>query len=243
MVYENGFGVKIIASERKDETKAVRNGFNYVALKNGSEYKILLTNNKKVPAMATIQIDGVDVGTWLLPKEDSITIDRPAHISRKFTFFEENDRRAVSAGVVAGDDMNGVVRVTFLPKKEEKYVSLDELDDDMMVPTRLPVRSVRSASPSFSMKSESLRSAPLRAQSLMRPSFSEGRSGATVLGSESTQSFKKMKKFSDDEVDWDNQTEIIIRIIVEKGDFISIKRSKIPPRIDNISPISIPYFY
>lgn len=70
-------------------------------------------------------------------------------------------------------------------------------------------------------------------------------SGATVLGRHSHQQFSSMSRFRDDEIDWDNKTEIIIRIVAKKErpiirypfprEYIAVKERSppIPPRIDS----------
>ena len=73
--------------------------------------------------MAEVYIEGEHVGTWFIPRKDSITIDRPVSVARRFVFFRETDRRAISAGVTPGESLNGLVRVVFYPKKQQ-YIAL-----------------------------------------------------------------------------------------------------------------------
>ncbi len=235
MVYKNGFGVKVITISEQD--KLNRDGANYVAIRNNTEYKLQLTNDRSTDAMAEVFIEDESVGTWFIPSNKSITIDRPASIARKFTFFRETDSRAINAGVEVGDSANGLVRVVFYPKKEQSYVIIPFNNRSprfsQLSPNELPIRSLSQES---SMKS-------MAASPRSFNSMNSYQSGATVLGNESYQQFDRRRRFSDDEIDWSNKTEIIIRLIVKPSftnsnkPYISIRDSVIPsaiipPRVD-----------
>ena len=374
MVYNNGFGVKIITDS--DQDKLRRNSHNYVALKNNTEYKLQLINDRSTDCMAEVYIEGDLVGTWFINAKGSITINRPANTPRKFTFFKENDSRAKNAGVIVGQSFNGVLRVVFYPKKQymaigsprssyssfqtrpgnssSSALSVSPSRSGSMSPRRsvLPMSPSRSyqasrpvsvMSPSRSVPMSPSRSAPMspsrsvpmspsrsvttspsrsyqasrpvsvmspsrsvpmspsrsyqasrpvsvmspsrsyqasRPVSVMSPSRSVAmspsrsvpmnpsrsvamspsrsyQSGATVLGGESSQTFGSVRRFSDNEIDWDNKTEITLRLIVKPEDnllistaesfsgnswerqFVAIKNnsSSIPPRIDDYIPI------
>ena len=261
MVYNNGFGVKIITDSDQDKLK--RKSHNYVALENNTEYKIKLVNDRSTDAMAEVYVEGDSVGTWLLPAKNSIIIDRPANIARKFTFFDETDNRARGAGVVPGEIFNGVVRVVFYPKKEYMAIrprwTYQSSGTDSGVP-RTPPTSPRYTSTSKSalealpeipgtrssfspgtlnsrlstQRSPSYQSSSLYQrspsyQSSRRESFGAGYTqGATVLGGKSSQTFGEVERFKDDEIDWDNKTEITLRLIVKPGDNIYISTAEAP---------------
>jgi len=262
MVYNNGFGVKIITNQ--DQDKLTRGSYNYVALDNNTEYKIQLRNDRSTDSMAEVYIEGDRVGTWLIPSKEHITIDRPANIARKFTFFKETDPKAIDAGVVPGEFSNGVVRVIFYPKKQyiaispRKYTSIQAPQQTRPIPTypfQMPVKSPpvsyqRNALPSTT----NITAIPTYRAVSPQVSRSKGyESGATVLGGKSSQSFGSAERFPDNEIDWDNKTEITIRLIVKPDDnlyistaqsssnnmwnrqFVAIKNasSSIPPRINN----------
>jgi hypothetical protein len=63
------------------------------------EYKIKLYNNRYCKCDAIISIDGVEVGSWRIREQESITIERPS-------WFYKNDSR-----------YNGMISVTFKPEK------------------------------------------------------------------------------------------------------------------------------
>jgi len=244
MVCSNGFCVKIITDT--DQDKLRREGYNYVALYNNTEYKIQLINDRSTDAMADVYIEGENIGTWFIPAHEDIVIERPADTARRFTFFKETDTRAVGAGVTPGESLNGVIRVVFYPKKQyiaisPRRISQPFLESTLLQPSISPLPTTVS----------------LRPETLSRTvSLPQYQSGATVLGQQSYQTFGSMRRFSDNEIDWNNKTEIIIRLIVKpkknefikmtearspgmyQQRFISIKSgtSQIPPRIDNYRP-------
>lgn len=275
MVYNNGFGVKIITDGDQDKLK--RESYNYVALQNATEYKLQLTNTRSTDAMAEVYIEGKKVGMWLIPAKDNITIDRPADIARKFTFFKETDKRAISAGVIPGESFNGVIRVVFYPKKQ--FIAIKNQTQPKVIYSPKTTQGFVSSS-TISSPSYVRRASPLSKQingrsteaisprqtrtygnnlSIMPrpPSY---QSGATVLGDHSQQQFGSAKRFEDNEIDWDNKTEIIIRLVVkpDRNLFMSTVKSSsgniwnnntwdeeyvaiqdysesIPPRIENFT--------
>lgn len=229
MVHQNGFSVKI--ETLGDHEKIYRGGYNYVALENGSEYKLLLINDRGSDCMAEVEMEGKKIGKWFIPAQDHILIDRPADVPRKFTFFSETDKRAISAGVVVGGRNNGLIKVTFYPKIPEAipYVSMDE----PMYATLRSSTLKRSASPMSPRASMA--------------KTSRYQSGSTVLGNRSNQRFGLVPGFSNDEIDWDSVTEITIRLVaIKEENYVSIgssysrrptnnnyiRRHTSPPRID-----------
>lgn len=237
MVQVNGFAVAIITDGNQDKLK--RPEGDYVALDNNTEYKLSLANYRNTDAMADVYIEDERVGTWFIPANDSIEIERPADTYRKFTFMKETDYRAVNAGVISGASTNGLVKVVFFPKKQTPIV--------MMAP-RFRAMSPRRSSyqnaapvPSQAVRSPSVRSP---SQSLSPPSRSvtslQYQSGSTILGRTSDQQFSTRMRFSDSEIDWANKTTITIRLVVRTYDYkpyVSISNrnhtNSYPPRIDN----------
>ena len=253
MVYNNGFGVRVITDTEQDKLK--RGEYNYIALRNNTEYKLQLTNDRATDAMAEVFIEDEKVGTWFIAAHNNITIDRPANISRRFTFFRETDARAISAGVTPGESTNGLIRVVFYPKKQQ-YFTIQTSPNIMLPALGASPRSPRSPSsprpwsfqqsmsqmpmiPSVSGQSDTFSPRTL-ARPIMQssnenvsrrslvPTYNQYQSGATVLGRESNQTFGTMRRFSDDDIDWANKTEIIIRLIVNNNVFISTVQSSSP---------------
>lgn len=188
MVFENNYSVKIVTNADYDKIK--RGNYNYVALPNNTEYKIMLINNSPIFAIADVKLEGVNIGKWYIPRHDKIIIERPSNISRKFIFFDEDDNRAQDSGVVSGDEDNGLIEVTFYPEKNIMRTAL-----------------LRSASAKFT-------------------------SGSTVLGDYSSQKYYD-KNIKNDQIDWDDPTYIVIRLIAikKKRPYVAISKI-IPPRIN-----------
>lgn len=279
MVYNNGFGVRVITNSDQDKLK--RGEYNYIALQNNTEYKLQLTNDRSTDAMAEVFIEDEQVGTWFIPANKDITIDRPANIARKFTFFRETDPRATNADVTPGESSNGLIRVVFYPKKQQ-YITIRSSPNVMIPSSYNPFSSINRSSsgitstglvspqlspqqrltqfpaaptltqqtpqlPTPSMpiqQSPQLTSTQQAAMALKETRGGPGfqltpmspysprstmyQSGATVLGHESSQTFGVMKRFSDDEIDWSNKTEIIIRLVVKPNVYISTTQSSSP---------------
>lgn len=282
MVYSNGFGVKIIT--KNDQDKLQRGSYNYVALDNNTEYQLQLQNDRSTDAMAEIFVEGERVGTWFIPANKSISIDRPSDVARRFTFFSEIDSRAIGAGVVPGRELNGVVRVIFYPKKSD-YISISPSrrimtsegspyagitlpplsPRGMTSPVLSPRGIIPEGLPYAGMTSPTLSPRGSSAQQIATPAMSSRavtstgyQSGATVLGRQSNQTYGSMKRFTNDEIDWPNKTEIIIRLIVKPAEgriistvesssgnvrekqFISVKDTDIepiPPRVGGFIPL------
>ena len=234
MFQTNNFGVNVISDTYNERVDRGGN-YNYVALDNNTQYKLKLSNYRDTDAMAEVSVEGDKVGTWFIPANDSITIERPSDVSRKFTFFKETDTRATNAGVIPGESTNGLIKVIFYPKKPMAYImtptystmrtSLPSSSTFLPLSPRRSLQSTyqESISPMTSkslapMTTQSLASGSLTTRSasayspkrVMSPRY---QSGATVLGDVSSQRFNSMRRFSDNEIDWPNKTTITIRLI------------------------------
>ena len=276
MVYNNGFGVKIISESNQD--KLQHGSYNYVTLYNNTEYKLQLTNDRSTDCMAEVYIEGDQIGIWFIPAHNNIIIDRPANIARKFTFFKETDIRAINVGVTPGNTFNGVIKVIFYPKRNYIPIISEayQPNNPIIQRTQIPIsRGLYNSSPVSSplnVSQDSYNSSPVSSplnvsqgsyntqlnalqgsynsqlnNSQMLPlsprHINSYQSGSTILGSQSNQTFGFRKRFSDDEIDWSNKTEIVIRLIVkspsDNREFISIRdisSQPIPPRIEDYLP-------
>jgi hypothetical protein len=92
----------------------------YVEMEHGKKYTLRLRNSNSTPCDAQVEIDGKHVGTWRLRPHWGFTLERPAHDDGCFTFYEVGTEAARKAGVDAYSADTGLVRVTFLPGKEEE---------------------------------------------------------------------------------------------------------------------------
>nr|QBK89239.1 MAG: hypothetical protein LCMiAC02_03340 [Mimivirus LCMiAC02] len=199
----NKFSLKIITDDG-DVDKIMRNGSNYYALPDRTEYKLKLGNYNNVKADAHVWIDGEKVGVWRLKSYSNITIERPAKISRKFTLLKENSRKARNAGITRGKAKNGLIKVVFKPEKKYNRWQND----------------------SFSFLSSDFRSDNecyhnISAQQCMSNSnynCNNFSSGATTLGDDSYQRFDKVESI--DEIDHNLVTTLYARLIIDNNTYM-----------------------
>jgi hypothetical protein len=227
MVYLNGFAVTILPA-RDYEREFTRDGAWYLALNNGEEFSLELTNNRDVPVDVDVEIDGTDVGSWRIDPYSTITLERPADTARKFTFLSELSSEALDAGAIPGNINNGLVRVTFKPKKRVVYQRLQS-------PRRLVGRSTSSVRSQMASIDSIVPSSSL-VQSISGPRYE---SGVTLLGDESYQRFSEVRPLRPDEIDYSNITTIEIRLVVKRRPrYLPLsprngRRTPYPPRIDS----------
>lgn len=188
----------------------------YIKMKHGDQYKIQMKNNTGKRCNATVYVDGKSVGTWRINAWSTCTVERPAEIDKKFTFFLVGSSSGNKAGLSRGNSDNGLVQIHFVPEKvhvREAYFcarSSEKEEDDCDTgfglfddgPTSLPQSSTRS----FSTKSTNSMRESYRADS----SVTRGRAGGTGLQGQSSQQFGVASWM---DLDYDNKTTITIRLI------------------------------
>lgn len=115
MMYKKNYVVAL-----KTNGKILREQNDRVQLPFGSEYSVFLKNLDSVRATAAITIDGQEVGTFIIPANGEIEIERflKGNLSRgnKLKFIERTQAVEAGRGIKADD---GLVRVEF--KKEQIY--------------------------------------------------------------------------------------------------------------------------
>lgn len=201
----------------------IRNGHTYYAVPHRSEYRVKMRNNTKDRVNATLVIDGEDMGRWRIEPYTDITIERPSHSQRKFTFVSEASSEAVMGGVVMGNSMNGLIEVTFVPEIVRR--SFGECDGELQCSRKYtwgrPKRTLGD---------------PMMNSAMTRDCFNESLSysaGATVLGNNSEQQFGSAQNIIEDNL---RKVTKRIRLIVDESDrpYCSIKSSDdpIPPPIN-----------
>ena len=117
MVFANGFGLEIVTSG----IDLSRPNGEYVALRNGSEYKIRLCNQRETRCDVDVHVDGEKIGSWRINPFDCIAIERPVDDSHMFTFFSERSYQASRANVNVGNFNNGLISATFYPEKKHYH--------------------------------------------------------------------------------------------------------------------------
>lgn len=107
-MYLNGFSVRI--------PEGVETHSGYVEMEHGKKYVLVLRNSKDIPCDAMVEIDGKEVGTWRIPCNRSITLERPSNDIGRFTFYELGTMEAEQAGLDEHSEDLGLIRVTFTPE-------------------------------------------------------------------------------------------------------------------------------
>jgi len=134
----------------------------HVEINHRQEYQLQLTNNGSQNCEAAVFVDGKNIGTWIINRYDTVTLERPANVARKFTFLETGSSEFSDANL---DSINrndlGLIKVKFTPERNA-----------------IPCHSLR--------KSTGYRGAQC---SLEATSYN---SGGTGLGSNSNQQFREV---------------------------------------------------
>lgn len=89
----------------------------YVKLYHNTQYSLMLLNQRSTRCDAVVEIDGKSVGTWRIDAQGVIMIERPAHDSGKFTFYQVDTPEALQAGIDRHNPHTGLIRVTFAPEQ------------------------------------------------------------------------------------------------------------------------------
>src|SRR3990172_2380545 len=111
----NGFSISIIADGRPVK-KVIYGEDDYFGLPDRTEYMIRLANNHDARVDAHVWVNGEKAGVWRIGRKSSITIERPAHIARKFTLVSEKGEVGRNAGIAHNDTDNGLIKVVFKPE-------------------------------------------------------------------------------------------------------------------------------
>jgi len=190
-----------------------KNGHTYYAVPHRSEYRVKMHNNTKYRVNATLVVDGEEMGRWRIEPYTDITIERPSHSQRKFTFVSETSSEAVMGGVDTGNCMNGLIEVTFVPE----IVCNKNVWGHMKRTLGVPMTNSAMTRNCFN---ESCTSANYSA-------------GATVLGDNSEQNFGTASNIIED---YSRKVTKRIRLVVDESNkpYCSIKNrdDPIPPPLN-----------
>lgn len=107
------------------EAKHVQNGYGEIA--DGTQYSLGLVNGTDERVAVAVTIDGQSVGTWMLAPRQWATIERPAHIQKRFTFFRLGTEGAKRAELEAGDTL-GLLTAEFTPERRPARVTRSPSD-------------------------------------------------------------------------------------------------------------------
>ncbi|KAK2556937.1 Astrocytic phosphoprotein PEA-15 [Acropora cervicornis] len=88
----------------------------FVKLRSGTQYKILLKNSHPYACNVNISVDGYDVGGWIMHGGQQFTIERSAYEAKKFTFYRVKKAPKDAAIDPSRTEENGVVKCVFSPE-------------------------------------------------------------------------------------------------------------------------------
>ncbi len=89
----------------------------YVAMQHNTKYAVKLSNFSDLDCDAKVEIDGKLVGAWRVHSNTHVTIERPAHDTGCFTFYQFGTQEAEKAGLVISDKL-GLISVLFKPERK-----------------------------------------------------------------------------------------------------------------------------
>lgn len=100
----------------------------YVEMQHSQQYNLRLRNDRPMRCDSRVEIDGKHVGTWRINAHQTITLERPAHDTGRFTFYRVNSQEALNIGLDYNDPNLGVIKVTFTPEKRYEQVKTSKPD-------------------------------------------------------------------------------------------------------------------
>jgi hypothetical protein len=201
-------------------------GFLYVPIPHNVIYRIILTSNHDTASDVILYIDNYCMGTWRLEANNSITLERPIHAAKLFTFVRENSDQAGLTGLVSGKEENGLIKAVFKPERKIQNVAFTSPYGNFTPYVKKPrefeflqtdsiVRApVKTPSPPSVTASATVTSSTNLFAATSSPKKAEFSSGGTVLGHTSKQQFNQIPAI----VNYDsaNQTEINLRLVVDE---------------------------
>ncbi|XP_074617359.1 uncharacterized protein LOC141876578 isoform X2 [Acropora palmata] len=110
LVFE-GYSVQILGGKHYSTPDG-----EFVELKSGTQYKILLKNSHPYACNVDISIDDYDVGGWIMQGDEQLALERSAYEAKKFTFYRVK-KAPKSAGIdPSRPEENGVIKCVFTPE-------------------------------------------------------------------------------------------------------------------------------
>jgi hypothetical protein len=99
----------------------------YVVVPHGSKFQIEIENPFYVRCSMTLEIDGHYMGGWILGPRETVVIERPPTIPKRFTFLQETwavaaEKQATrhapaGSGILANQKSNGLITCCFTPER------------------------------------------------------------------------------------------------------------------------------
>jgi hypothetical protein len=125
----NGFRVTVLGG--KYETSE-----GHVAIDHNGKFSLRLHNRHRgpdgcVPCDAEVILNGKPVGTFRVPFGESVTVERPANDTGRFTAYAENSVEAASIGIDRNSNDLGLIEVVFHPGTYKKSIQRVERYDSI----------------------------------------------------------------------------------------------------------------
>lgn len=118
-MYLNEFSVRIPEGNEASE--------GYVAMRHGTQYTIVLRNDRNVRCDAKVEIDGQDMGTYRLNAVSNIRLERAAHDNGRFTFYKAGSTDGNAIGLDTSNPNLGLIKVTFTPEMPKPKISSNDV--------------------------------------------------------------------------------------------------------------------
>ena len=116
---KDGYSVSIYHGRHFDTIQG-----EFVEVRSGSNYGLTLVNDNNHRCDVNIQLDGHEMfpSAFLLGPKQSITLERPSRVAKKFKFFAIRDAPAGSGINKWRKDKNGVIQVKFTPERADMKI-------------------------------------------------------------------------------------------------------------------------
>lgn len=192
----NNFSVRVSPGREKE---------GYVALRHGQEYRITLRNDNDTKCDAHVCVDGKEIGIFRVHPHASATIERPADVSRRLTFFKSGTQEAEKANLDAvKDDDLGLIQVKFIPEKRREVYRTSGAGGQSVNTSNSPLRSLWLSGYNGNRESD-----PRLATKGMS-------AGGTGLGQQSSQQFTTASPIK--EIDEARVTTISLRLVCDDSE-------------------------
>jgi len=121
-MFSHGYSVRIVGG------REVSNGSGYVKIGDQDRYSISLRNTHDTRCDAQVTIDGECVGTWRIPANSSIHIERPADTAQLFMFLKRESSLGIKGELDRiSKEKLGLISVTFTPEYLTPMVTVQKV--------------------------------------------------------------------------------------------------------------------
>lgn len=217
-MYANDFSVRI---PEGNETPG-----GYVEMQHGTQYTLVLRNNRNARCDAKVEVDGKMLGTFRIGAHSNIRLERPAHDKGCLTFYKLGTKEARQAEIDERDPDLGLVKVTFTPEVRASWTMYVSDPEPLKPPYTYWKTDCDSVSSDGGTYQQTLTNAIT--QEVSR-SYSPGGTG---LSGRSDQMFNQVGCLN---YDYTQQTVIHLRLVAKESDEprpLTSYSTPVPPRVN-----------